>query len=330
MVLALCFTSCSSDETEVAAPVLTDTPMTISTKVIELSSRAGYDDIADLQTSNFGFFLSTDGSVETESSYKKYNTENLKFSYENAVWTSESQLLWKSSNNKVSYYAYAPYDETMTLNNGKTGTTAAPTAYPFSVSTDQSSTETDNVKASDFIFASATGVTQNDGTNSTDDGINLEFAHKMSKIRVVLTKGTEISSFPSITSVTLSQANTKSTINLTSGKPTAVKISTYSNPAKDITLRNVSSENTDGNTMFECIIVPQSLLLTISINDSEGNNYQFVGSSAETFNSGYAYTLKLAVGKDKVTLDSVTINTWKPNSTDDDGNQTSDDKLTTK
>lgn len=318
-------TACSSDEE--TAQVLTDTPMSISAGINNLSTRAGYDSNADLQTGSFGLFLSTAGSESTETNYAKYNTENMQFTYADDAWTGTSQLLWKSSNNAnaVDYAAYMPYDADMTLTSGAAGTAAAPTAYEFTVKDDQSTDA--NVQASDLLYYSRSGFTQ-----PIDNAIGIAFDHKLSKLNVELTLGTELEqsgvSFTT-TSVTLSSATTNTTINLQTGELTAATTAATS----DITLFDASSEIDKTATsypdyLYQCVIVPQSLTLKITIvgdyttTDSDGNTttvsktFEWTGSADETFASGNEYTLKLNVGRDVVENGKITAVAWSANNSD--------------
>lgn len=276
-------TACSSDEE--AAQTLKDTPMTISAGVDNLTTRAGYDADTDLQASSFGLFLTTAGSTDGETNYAKYNTANMEFSYDatSSAWTGASQLLWKSSSatNAVDYIAYMPYDASMTVSD--TGTAAAPTDYAFSVQADQSTEE--NVKASDFLYYSASSFTQ-----PTDAALPITFQHKMSKLKISMTKGTELAEDFTVSSVTLSQAQTNATINLSTGEAKA---------ATSATQEDVKLYRTD-DLDWECILVPQSLTIVITIEGSDGKTYKFTGTETETFASDTKYELSLSVGRDKV------------------------------
>ena len=199
-------------------------------------------------------------------------------------WTIQGeQLLWKSNDATVTYYAYLPY----------TGTVSDATNYAFTVKTDQS-TE-DNVKASDLLW---TGGRQ-DAT--AGKALDINFQHALSKLNVTLTKGSELEDGVTFTSVKLSNCATTTTVNLTDGTT-----GTATN-SQTITLYAATA-----NEQYECILVPQTFNqnLKVEITDNNGKVYTFTSNKDLTFASGEEYTLNLTVGRDKVTTGTISADPW--------------------
>ena len=145
-------------------------------------------------------------------------------------WTIQGeQLLWKSNDATVTYYAYLPY----------TGTVGDAASYAFTVQIDQSNEY--NVKASDLLW---TGGRQ-DAT--AGKALDINFKHALSKLNVTLTKGSELEDGVTFTSVRLSNCATATTVNLTDGTT-----GTATN-SQTITLYAATA-----NEKYECILVPQT------------------------------------------------------------------------
>ena len=190
--LATLLAACSNDSDVLNTPDYADTPIGLNVNVGPMATRAGYDN-TNLTGSSFGLYLTTEGTNSDE----RYNCTNREVKYESGWTIQGEQLLWKSNDATVTYYAYLPY----------TGTVSDATNYAFTVKTDQS-TE-DNVKASDLLW---TGGRQ-DAT--AGKALDINFQHALSKLNVTLTKGSELADGVTFTSVKLSNCATTTTVNLT-------------------------------------------------------------------------------------------------------------------
>ena len=259
-------------------PDYADTPIGLNVNVGPMATRAGYDN-TNLTGSSFGLYLTTEGTNSDE----RYNCTNREVKYESGWTIQGEQLLWKSNDATVTYYAYLPY----------TGTVSDATNYAFTVKTDQS-TE-DNVKASDLLW---TGGRQ-DAT--AGKALDINFQHALSKLNVTLTKGSELEDGVTFTSVKLSNCATTTTVNLTDGTT-----GTATN-SQTITLYAATA-----NEQYECILVPQTFNqnLKVEITDNNGKVYTFTSNKDLTFASGEEYTLNLTVGRDKVTTGTISADPW--------------------
>lgn len=276
--LATLLAACSNDSDVFNTPDYADTPIGLNVNVGPMATRAGYDN-DNLTGSSFGLYLTTEGTNSDE----RYNCTNRAVKYDNGWTIQGEQLLWKSNDATVTYYAYLPY----------TGTVSDATNYAFTVKTDQS-TE-DNVKASDLLW---TG--QQTATPGT--ALDITFKHALSKLNVTLTKGTELENGLTFTSVTLSNCATATTVNLTDGT-----VGTATNSGQTITLYAATE-----NKQYECILVPQTFAqsLKVEITGNNGKVYTFTSNKDLTFASGEQYTLNLTVGRNKVTTGTISAESW--------------------
>ena len=276
--LATLLAACSNDSDVFNTPDYADTPIGLNVNVGPMATRAGYDN-TNLTGSSFGLYLTTEGTNSDE----RYNCTNREVKYESGWTIQGEQLLWKSNDATVTYYAYLPY----------TGTVSDATNYAFTVKTDQS-TE-DNVKASDLLW---TGGRQ-DAT--AGKALDINFQHALSKLNVTLTKGSELEDGVTFTSVKLSNCATTTTVNLTDGTT-----GTATN-SQTITLYAATA-----NEQYECILVPQTFNqnLKVEITDNNGKVYTFTSNKDLTFASGEQYTLNLTVGRDKVTTGTISADPW--------------------
>ena len=276
--LATLLAACSNDSDVLNTPDYADTPIGLNVNVGPMATRAGYDD-TNLTGSSFGLYLTTEGTNSDE----RYNCTNREVRYESGWTIQGEQLLWKSNDATVTYYAYLPY----------TGTVGDAASYAFTVQIDQSNEY--NVKASDLLW---TGGRQ-DAT--AGKALDINFKHALSKLNVTLTKGSELEDGVTFTSVRLSNCATATTVNLTDGTT-----GTATN-SQTITLYAATA-----NEKYECILVPQTFnqTLKVEITDNNGKVYTFTSNKDLTFASGKQYTLNLTVGRDKVTTGTISAKSW--------------------
>ena len=277
--LATLLAACSNDSDVFNTPDYADTPIGLNVNVGPMATRAGYEQGA-LTEGSFGLYLTTEGTNSDE----RYNCTNREVKYDNGWTIQGGQLLWKSNDATVTYYAYLPY----------TGTVGDAASYAFTVQTDQSNES--NVKASDLLW---TGGRQ-DAT--AGKALDINFKHALSKLNVTLTKGTELEDELTFTLVKLSNCATTATVNLTDGI-----VSNATNSGQTITLYAATASE-----KYECILVPQTFNqnLKVEITDNNGKVYTFTSNKDLTFASGEEYTLNLTVGRDKVTTGTISADPW--------------------
>lgn len=277
--LATLLAACSNDSDVFNTPDYADTPIGLNVNVGSMATRAGYEQGA-LTEGSFGLYLTTEGTNSDE----RYNCTNREVKYDNGWTIQGGQLLWKSNDATVTYYAYLPY----------TGIVGDAASYAFTVQTDQSNES--NVKASDLLW---TG--QQTATPGT--ALDINFRHALSKLNVTLKKGSELEDGQNLTftSVKLSNCATTTTVNLFEG--------TFGNTTNSQTITLYAAT---ANKQYECILVPQTFAqsLKVEITDNNGKVYTFKSGNELTFSSGKQYTLNLTVGRDKVTTGTISAESW--------------------
>lgn len=276
--LATLLAACSNDSDVFNTPDYADTPIGLNVNVSPMVTRAGYEQGA-LTEGSFGLYLTTEGTNSDE----RYNCTNREVKYDNGWTIQGGQLLWKSNDATVTYYAYLPY----------TGAVSDAASYAFTVQTDQSNES--NVKASDLLW---TGGRQ-DATAGT--ALDITFKHALSKLNVTLTKGSELDKGVTFKSVKLSNCATTTTVNLFEGM--------FGNTTNSQTITLYAATP---NKQYECILVPQTFAqsLKVEITDDNGKVYTFTSNKDLTFASGEEYTLNLTVGRDKVTTGTISADPW--------------------
>ena len=235
--LATLLAACSNDSDVFNTPDYADTPIGLNVNVSPMATRAGYEQGA-LTEGSFGLYLTTEGTNSDE----RYNCTNREVRYDNGWTIQGGQLLWKSNDATVTYYAYLPY----------TGTVSDAANYAFAVQTDQNSDS--NVKASDFL---CTGTQ----TATAGTALDINFQHALSKLNVTLTKGSELEEGLIFTSVRLSNCATATTVNLTDGTT-----GNTTNSGQTITLDAATA-----NEKYECILVPQTFAQSLKVEITDDN-----------------------------------------------------------
>lgn len=278
-LLSMILAACNNDNSLSPTTDNADTPIYIQAGINGTDTRAGYAE-GELTEGSFGLFLTTDGSGNDQ----RYNCSNLKVTYDEGWTTGDTQLLWMNDDANVSYYAYLPYDEAVTDEN-----------YSFTVQADQSSEA--NVKQSDFLLALPKTTTARNG-----NAIAVNFNHILSKLNVILERGSELDADVTFTSVTFTGCALTASINLQTGEVTSSAV------GLDQTIHLCP---TQAGTQYECILVPQDLEedWTVDI-EAGGKIYTFRSDESVHFIPCNEYNLTLTVGRDKVSLGGIQAEPW--------------------
>ncbi len=299
MILA----SCSNSE-EFPSPALdqlADTPIAFNLSVEEISSRAGYD-AANLPT-DFMLFIKQDPSKDysTEAAVNcNYNYGNVHMTSTGGAWAPANMettpLLWKSSQPNAEVIAYTLPDYTYVTFKAD----APSTKSQISINYDQTTDE--NIKKSDFLYAHATN--QNPDANGS---ISITLSHKLSQLKVVLTKGTELDEDITFESVAVDECcRSEIYVNLADG---TLMDMTESPQDQSIYMMQTPNDNLN----WQCILVPQTIdVFSVRIKASNGKEYVYTSPKAFTFASGTSSMLTLKIGRDKVTSGEFTADSWQP------------------
>ncbi len=281
---ALMLTACQKEATDL--PQLGNYPedgvVRIATQLNAIQTRVGEPTIYA------GGNLSLSVDYGTGDKYTVYNSQ---WTNSSNVWSTATQMLWKNATAEAKIYAYAPFVDL--------GATPNITAVPFSVAADQSAglTSSDLVGYKDETFIPGSSLT-------TKKELNIAFAHKLAKLKVVLTFGDQWNgNNPAITSVTI--GGTLPTI--TYNAITTNLVGTASGAAQNI--KTYANTAVAGSTVYEAIIIPQVVakdtrLVTITLDNGDSYHYTISATNGHTFLENTDNTINLKIGKDAVTVAS--------------------------
>ena len=291
--IAMLAAGCSNSDTDDAVkPDMSGKSIAFTAGVNTLTTRAGHA-AGSLNEGEFGLFLTTEGT----NGDAQYNATNMKVTGAAGIWTPATMLLWKNNTAKVSYTAYLPYTDQ--LENGKD--------YTINLSTTQTA---ETMLNEDLLYAEATDITAADNTG----GIDVKFSHKLAKLKVVLTKGTEVNADMEVTGVKVAKCLIKGSMDVTTGKLTLGS----SAPIGDYTNVNLYGTKTEGSAFtdtWEALIMPTiwgGNEFTVTVTVASGNDvraFQYSCSSWMAY-SGNEYTLPLQVGRDKVIAGKISASEW--------------------
>ena len=210
--------------------------------------------------------------------------DNAKFTYQESTnkWNPIVPVYYKDGKTNVDIYGYYPYD----------GSISDVEAYSFEVRQNQRSEVRNGslggYEASDFLWGKSENITPSNNI------VDILFKHRMSSIRIALTKGEgweSDSEWQAVSKdVLVNNTIRKAEINLADGSVTAVDEA----PETGI----VPAEN--GSDMWRAVVVPQEVaagkaVLTITI---DGRARTLVKDAAYTYYPGKMNIITLAVNKD--------------------------------
>lgn len=302
----LCLTACTNEDS-ISHDFLADTPIKLNVSVNEPTTRAGYSntdkptgfvlEVKNNKADKYNYLVWVEGEDNNWKTYKfrKYLFQNIK---------EEVTMLWANMNDNVKISAMSD------INYHYAGRVSN---HP----TDQ--TTPDALKKADFLAMPYTQVVP------TQDGINVEFKHTMSKIKLTIELGDEYEFTADvdkkITDVKIDGSKIKagyfiysSTHNPQfsfydySGDPTPISpyfigTTPYSKTAGVITKASAT---------YEAILIPQTIAsgkFTVSFK-VDGKLYEWSYNKELTLASTTAYTLKLIAGDDKVQPVSFSASPW--------------------
>ena len=318
--------SCSDSNSEFSQDFLADTPIKLNVSVDEPTTRAGYSN-AELPK---GFwlivyhYLDPDHEVpdekyhyqvwaeKVEDSWKTYKTYNTG----DGAWgitDEEVTMLWANMKDKVDVMAFT-----------KDGKITIPTGQ----------TTLDDLKKADFLAMPVTEVPP------TQNGINVEFKHTMSKINLTIELGSEYEFTKEdvdtkITDVKIdgSKVEAKYEILSSTDNPQVSFSYYYGNPTPISPFRTGTTpySKTDGvitkaKATYEAILIPQTIAsgnFTVSFKvDGKLYEWAYNNEAGLTLDPSTAYTLKLIAGDDKVQPVSFSVAEWKAGNGDGENKET--------
>ena len=284
-LLSILFISCSQQEIE-SPDSMKDTPIAIqSAGVAELISRAIYDGVIIGGVDEpvyMGVFI-RGGSAD------KYNGQNVRTDHNGTDWNPIYTVLYEGVKSSQQIGAYIPYSKDLTDGN----------KLAISTPADQSQTE-----CTEYFYA--------DYRDITASKIDLEMQRLLAKVQLQVSWGTEYDANP-LQSIQLLDIHDKAEWSV----PTA-EISVDASTA-DITPKQLTANG----DRYEALVLPYNYTSGITMAIITTDNRYFEATVNPTpeisfFEGGYAYTFKVKVGKDKVTLTPTTTDTDFPGGWDNE------------
>lgn len=111
-----------------------------------------------------GVYIVKGGGLQASGNY----ADNVEFTYNSGTWTTSTPLYYPNDGDKLSFYAYYPYDADMTT----------PLAYTFNVPIDQAFNNGEYYKKNDFLWAKLEDITK------SDDAVVLQFSHALAMVEI--------------------------------------------------------------------------------------------------------------------------------------------------
>ena len=196
-------------------------------------------------------------------------------------WTPETKMLWKNMTGAHYFLGISPVPASV---NGFTD-------VPYTI-------DPEDYTASDLLVA-----TNLSGATGTDGPVKLQFDHVMAKLVVNLHFLNEWDKVPDVTSVT-TVAKTEASVNY------LTKAVTVKGDASNLAIPAAVSARPTGNILpFESIMVPQEGVRAITI-VIDGKEYYFESATDIPLKANKYTALELAVGKEKIDLNSVSVSDW--------------------
>lgn len=196
---------------------------------------------------------------------------NEALTYDGSSWDGRRTFYWAEGSMDV--YGYYPYMEPTVINKHK-----------WAVQTDQSLPAIEGAlsayEASDFLWAKAEGVSQEDGS------VQLQFKHMCSKVVIKLVKGEEYTdAFPEDIDVYLYSTVPQALINFTTG----IVSKDPHGDAQKIKARKVAIDT------FELIVVPQSILEYSPFVEIVMGGISYMTEEIFTYHAGKEYVVSITL-----------------------------------
>ena len=196
---------------------------------------------------------------------------NEALTYNGNSWTGRRTFYWNEG--LMDVYGYYPYMEPTNI-----------TKHKWAVQTDQSLPATEDAlsayEASDFLWAKAEGVSQEDGS------VQLQFKHRCSKVVIKLVKGEEYTdAFPEDIDVYLYSTVPEALINFTTG----IVSKDPHGDAQKIKARKVAIDT------FEVIVVPQSILEYAPFVEIIMGGISYMTEEIFTYHAGKEYIVSITL-----------------------------------
>ena len=264
-----------------------DDEMTKESRLMHFESERIYTKVTDNtfdSSDEIGIFV-----VETPNALQisGNHANNVRASFNGSQWNTSSNIYWPDDSCDV--YAYYPYK----------ASPSSITADSFSVQTDQ----TDGIGTSDFLWAKASDKAYD--SSNPDAAVVLNFKHQLSKVRLVLQKGSDyVGDWPGDATFYIHSTVTAGTVDYTTGSVTKDKYAS----SQIITCHKVNDYT------YEGIVIPQRISSRTPLIEMVSKGVSYMADGTFNFKPGvvHTFTVTLNTSTESIRIDiGGSIDEWE-------------------
>ena len=216
----------------------------------------------------------------------RYTMSNVRWTRNGADWSPETQMLWKDATTGAGLYAYAPY----VAGQDDRG------SISFTIPQDQR----DGTMEADLIsWANDSFVPNSSNPAFIGEKVQIDFSHRLVKLTLSLTKGTELTSDISVSEVKLKGTSAEVKFSAETGEVSSPEGSA------DILM------HANGELEYEAVFYPgagqQAGAKMLAVAMSNGAVFEYTVPASGLLSGGLlagsAYKMKLRIGKDRLEID---------------------------
>lgn len=299
--MAAMLTGCSNDSELAHSNFPADNIIRVTAGVNGAVTRA--ETLGTELNSNFSL---TVVNKDTENEYNyKYTHENKIFQKIGTEWICNTILLWQDAETKVDVAALAPVTNDDMKFFGILDNKNQFQTLEYDITADQKTQKPEN----DLLYYYESDLVPGKALNS-DGKLDIQFNHAFSMIDINVTLGTEYSQQENpIKEVIVGGSKLWATIDVANSEGNIAYASTEGdNPEADIittpgTFTKATTDQKNSTAEFSCILIPQKIEANKFKVTLMTSSKTYIWTSPEdiTLKTGRRYTLKLKMGKDKLT-----------------------------
>lgn len=248
---------------------------------ISTDSPATKDGGSTYEGSSLGLFIDYGSAAPA-----RYTMSNVRWTRNGAEWSPEAQMLWKDATTGAGLYAYAPY----VAGQDDRG------SISFAIPQDQR----DGTMEADLVsWANGSFVPNSSNPAFVGGKVQIDFSHRLVKLTLSLTKGTELTP-----DITVSEVKLK-------GTSAAVKFSAVtgevSSPEGSADIRMHANSELEYEAVFYPGAGQQAGAKMLAVTMSNGAVFEYTVPASGLLSGGLlagsAYKMRLRIGKDRIEID---------------------------
>ncbi|MGM9753220.1 MAG: fimbrillin family protein [Candidatus Cryptobacteroides sp.] len=309
-LLALGLCACSKTAETINSGFPQDGVVRISTGTCApLTKAAG--DVSAYSGDSLGFFIwYGDGS-------DRCTKRNVKWTKDASTgeWTPDALVVWKNETDTPHIWAYAPYNDMQKY----ISTVDECGTVIFAIPANQSA----GTEAADLVGWGIKNYVPDHSVNenfSEDGKIIVSFSHMLVKLTIDFVIRSQFDSDVTISKVVLKGTTAKVSFNLYD--PDATR-ATADSQNRDITFHKVNDLRYEGVFFPGPGQEPGAKMLEVKMSDGTVLSYTISSSGlfygSDKFESGYAYTMQMYLGRNKIELNQISLEEWMSSNIEIDG-----------